>query len=59
MSVGFPGVRVGEPVRYQALSVFPLLGNSGDSIRNWRFGSLLGPGFWRLKTRPSIFSNRW
>ena len=24
MSVGFPGVRVGEPVRYQALSVFPL-----------------------------------
>ena len=24
MSVGFPSVRVGEPVRYQALSVFPL-----------------------------------
>jgi len=24
MSVGFPGVRVGEPVRYQALSVFPM-----------------------------------
>ena len=24
MSVGFPGVRVGNPVRYQALSVFPL-----------------------------------
>jgi hypothetical protein len=28
MSVGFPSVRVGEPVRYQALSVFPLFDGS-------------------------------
>ena len=28
MSVGFPDVRVGEAVRYQALSVFPLFDGS-------------------------------
>jgi hypothetical protein len=28
MSVGFPSVRVGEPVRYQALTVFPLFDGS-------------------------------
>jgi hypothetical protein len=28
MSVGFSGVRVGEPVRCQALSVFPLFDGS-------------------------------
>ena len=32
MSVGFPHVRVGEPVRYQSLSVFPLFDGSKTPV---------------------------
>lgn len=34
-------------------------GSSGDTIRNYRFRTFLGPGFCRLKTRPSFFSSRF
>jgi site-specific DNA recombinase len=32
MSVAFPQIRVGEPIRYKALSVFPLFTESNGSI---------------------------
>src|SRR5262245_6457649 len=32
MSVAFPEVRVGEPVCYESLSVFPLFANSESSV---------------------------
>ena len=32
MSVAFPQIRVGEPIRYKALSVFPLFTKSNGSV---------------------------
>jgi hypothetical protein len=32
--------------------------SSGDTIRNYRFEALFGPGFCRRNTRPSCFSSR-
>ena len=32
MSVTFPEVRVGEPIRHEALSVFPLFAGTGNPV---------------------------
>ena len=44
MSVTFPEVRVGEPVRYEALSVFPLFANVESPVEYLLSDEGLGTG---------------